>query len=61
MVLPKAMATKEMVMKDAENHEVLTSTEASGGVKLHAMRYVLAISLALAIVALSVVWISGAL
>ena len=55
------MATKEMVMKDAENHEVLTSTEASGGVKLHAMRYVLAISLALAIVALSVVWISGAL
>lgn len=48
-------------MKDADNHEVLTDQEASGGVKLHAMRYVLVISLVLAIIALSVIWISGAL
>lgn len=48
-------------MKNADNEEVLTETEASGGVKLHAMRFVLIGSLALVIIALSVVWISGAL
>ena len=43
-------------MKDRDNHEVLTETEASGGVKLHAMRYVLGVSLALGIGALTLVW-----
>lgn len=38
----------------------VTTTEARGGSTPHIVRYVLAISLLLAIVALSLVWISGA-
>lgn len=38
----------------------LTETEASGGTQPHIVRYVLAISLALAIIILSLVWMSGA-
>ncbi len=37
----------------------LNSTEASGGVKNHGVRYVLMFSLLLAIAALSLIWISG--
>jgi hypothetical protein len=36
-----------------------TEIEASGGAKLGVMRYVLAISILLAIVALSIIWITG--
>jgi hypothetical protein len=37
----------------------LNSTEASGGVKNHGVRYVLMFSLLLAIALLSLIWISG--
>lgn len=39
----------------------LNSTEASGGITRQGVRYVLGISLFLTIVALSAIWISGAL
>jgi hypothetical protein len=39
----------------------ITSTEASGGVTHHGVRYVLLFSLLLAIVVLSAIWITGAL
>jgi hypothetical protein len=45
--------------KHGEEVEV-TETEASGGVKNHNVRIVLAISLFLAIAALSLIWITGA-
>jgi hypothetical protein len=38
----------------------VTSTEASGGVKNHGVRYVLMFSLLIAIAALSAVWMTGA-
>lgn len=38
----------------------ITSTEASGGVKNHGVRYVLLFSLLIAIAVLSAVWITGA-
>ncbi len=38
----------------------LTTEEASGGTRPKVMRYVLAVSLLLAIVALSAIWITGA-
>ncbi len=38
----------------------ITTEEASGGSKPHIVRYVLAISLVLAIVAMSLIWITGA-
>ena len=38
----------------------LTETEASGGSQPHIVRYMLGISLALAIIILSLVWLSGA-
>ena len=44
-------------MKHFEDHDELTETEASGGVKEHGVRYVLGISLFLAIVLLSIMWI----
>lgn len=44
-------------MKRFDDHNELTETEASGGVKEHGVRYVLAISLFLAIVAMSLMWI----
>ena len=37
----------------------VNSTEASGGVKNHGVRYVLAFSLAIAIAVLSLIWITG--
>ena len=39
----------------------ITTTEASGGSKPHIVRYVLFFSLLLTIIALSLVWITGAL
>lgn len=39
----------------------LDTTEASGGITRQGVRYVLAISLTLAIVLLSLIWITGAL
>jgi hypothetical protein len=44
-------------MQRFEDHVELTENEASGGVKEHGVRYVLAISLLLAIVAMSLMWI----
>ena len=44
-----------------DDHVEVTETEASGGVKEHGVRYVLAISLLLAVVVLSAVWIAPAL
>ena len=44
-------------MQRFEDHDELTETEASGGVKEHVVRYVLGISLFLAIVLLSIMWI----
>ncbi len=44
-----------------ENHHELNEEEASGGVKEHGVRYVLAISLFLAIAAMSLMWIVPAL
>jgi len=38
----------------------VTEEEASGGVKNHGVRYVLAISLVLAITVLSAMWMTGA-
>jgi hypothetical protein len=39
----------------------LTAQEASGGIKNQGVRYVLAISLFLAIIALSFMWMTGAI
>lgn len=44
-------------MQRFDDHDELSETEASGGVKNHGVRYVLAISLLFAIVALSLMWI----
>lgn len=44
-------------MKHLNDHDELTETEASGGVKNHGVRYVLGFSLLLAIVAMSLMWI----
>jgi hypothetical protein len=44
-------------MQRFEDHDELTEGEASGGVKEHGVRYVLAISLLLAIAAMSLMWI----
>jgi hypothetical protein len=40
-----------------DDHVELSETEASGGVKEHGVRYVLAVSLFLAIAILSLMWI----
>lgn len=48
-------------MQRFEDHDELTETEASGGVKEHGVRYVLGISLFLAITLLSLMWIVPAL
>lgn len=48
-------------MQHFEDHDELSETEASGGVKNHGVRYVLVISLLLAIVAMSMMWIIPAL
>ena len=48
-------------MQHFEDHDELSETEASGGVKNQGVRYVLAISLLLAIVAMSAMWIIPAL
>jgi hypothetical protein len=45
--------------KDGDHIDV-TEEEASGGVKNHGVRYVLVISLILAIIALSLMWMTGA-
>lgn len=44
-------------MQRFDDHVELDETEASGGVKEHGVRYVLAISLLLAIIVLSLMWI----
>ncbi len=45
--------------KDGDHIDV-TEEEASGGVKNQGVRYVLAISLVLAIIVLSIAWMTGA-
>jgi hypothetical protein len=44
-------------MKRLDDHDELKETEASGCVNEHGVRYVLGISLFLAIVAMSLMWI----
>lgn len=48
-------------MRNVDGHVEVTEEEASGGVKNHGVRYVLAISLLLAIAVLSAMWIIPAL
>jgi hypothetical protein len=48
-------------MQRFDDHDELSETEASGGVKNHGVRYVLVVSLLLAIVAMSLMWIIPAL
>ena len=48
-------------MKVVDEHVEVTETEASGGVKGHNVRYVLAFSLAAVIIVLSAIWIIPAL
>lgn len=48
-------------MKVVDDHVEVTETEASSGVKGHGVRHVLAISLLLAVIAMSAVWIIPAL
>lgn len=48
-------------MQVVEDHVEVTETEASSGVKGHGVRYVLLISLLLAVIVLSAVWIVPAL
>lgn len=48
-------------MQHFEDHDELTEQEASGGVKNHGVRYVLVISLFLAVSAMSIMWIVPAL
>jgi hypothetical protein len=48
-------------MQVVDGHVEVTEEEASGGVKQHGVRYVLAVSLLLAIVAMSAMWIIPAL
>lgn len=49
------------MMKRNGDQVELTTEEASGGTSPHIVRYILLISLTLAIVALSAIWITGAL
>jgi hypothetical protein len=44
-------------MKVVDDHVEVTEEEASGGVKEHGVRYVLVISLLLAVALLSLMWI----
>jgi hypothetical protein len=44
-----------------EDHDELSETEASGGVKNQGVRYVLVVSLLLAIVTMSLMWIIPAI
>lgn len=48
-------------MQHLDDHDELNEVEASGGVKEHGVRYVLAISLLLAVSVMSIMWIFGAL
>lgn len=48
-------------MQHFDDHDELTEQEASGGVKNHGVRYVLVISLFLAVIAMSIMWIVPAL
>lgn len=48
-------------MSNPETQEELTGEQASGGVKIHRVRYVLAASLLLAIILLSIMWIIPAI
>jgi hypothetical protein len=48
-------------MQRFDDHDELSETEASGGVKNQGVRYVLVVSLLLAIVAMSLMWIIPAL
>ena len=48
-------------MQHFDDHDELNEEEASGGVKEHGARYVLAVSLISAVVVLSLAWIGMAL
>lgn len=48
-------------MQHFDDHDELTETEASGGEKNHGVRYVLVISLVLAVILLSASWMGWSL
>jgi hypothetical protein len=60
-VYPVGAFSGENPVKHFNDHDELTETEASGGVKNHGVRYVLGFSLLLAIVSMSLMWIVPAL
>jgi hypothetical protein len=51
---------EEYIMEKHGDHIDVTEEEASGGTKNNGVRYVLAISLFLAILVLSLMWMTGA-
>ena len=52
---------RDTIMKVVDEHVEVTETEASGGVKGHNVRYVLAFSLIAVVIVLSAIWIIPAL
>jgi hypothetical protein len=54
-------ADKESAMERQGDEIHLNETEATGGVKAQGLRYVLAISLLLVVIAMSAIWIIGSL
>jgi cobalamin biosynthesis Mg chelatase CobN len=54
----RSLNRRATMKKDGDRIE-LTTQEASGGVTQHGVRYVLAVSLLFAILALSAIWILG--
>ena len=61
---PRSMSDQlkgKRTMKVVDDHVEVTETEASGGVKGHNVRYVLAFSLIAVVIVLSAIWIVPAL
>ena len=50
------LTNPEVSMDTGTNHPILSETQASGGKKLGSVRYVLGVSLALAVVAGVIIW-----
>jgi hypothetical protein len=50
-------AEEDLAVNRYKDHVELTENEASGGIKEQGVRYVLAVSLLLAVVAMSLMWI----
>jgi hypothetical protein len=60
MLCNRASSVEGVNLVHSEGDEIhVSSEEASGGTQPHILRYMLGVSLALAIVALSVIWMTG--